>query len=62
MWKEKIQERRENCNSEAIFNLSGMRMCDFTVILFTGNWLVQVPKKEISSYSMAMGTKYIEKM
>lgn len=37
-------------------------MCDFTVVLFTGNWLAEVPKREISSYSMATGTKYIEKM
>lgn len=39
-----------------------MHLCDFTVVLFPGNWLVQVPKREILSYSTATGTKYIEEI
>lgn len=55
----KIQKRREKCYSVEVFLKTGMHFYDFTLVLLPGNWIVRVSKREISSYSLAIGTKYL---
>lgn len=55
----KIQKRREKCYSVEVFLKTGMHLYDFISVLLPGNWIVQVSKKEISFYSLAIENKYL---